>query len=250
MRSSTGGLQTGATRGSSSVEQTAKALQFVDRHASNRWFLWVHYFDTHYRYERHPDGPAFGTGQMDLYDGEIRFTDEALGTLFGGLRARGQYDRTLIVITSDHGESFGEHDVWEHGRSLYTPETRVPILMRIPGLPGHRVTTPIGHIDLFATIVNLAGGKPNPEMTGRSLVDALTGEARDRVVLQQFSRPGAKELRGAASRDCHVIYNVFPDTSWEVYRIDRDPFELEDLSETDECATTRRALEAWCNEHE
>jgi arylsulfatase A-like enzyme len=134
--------------------------------------------------------------------------------------------------------------------SLYTPETRVPFLMRIPGLPGRRLTTPIGHTDLFATIINLAGGKPNSEMTGRSLVDAITGEGRDRVVLQQFSRPGAKQLRGAASRDCHVIYNAFPDTSWEVYRIDRDPLELDDLSETTECATTRRALEAWCNEHE
>jgi hypothetical protein len=174
-------------------------------------------------------------------------------------------------VTGDHGEGFGEHGVELHGYHLYAPQTKVPLIVRVPGVPPRRARTPAGHADLLSTLVNLAGGAPTAEMQGRSLVDAIdptkqspapraepakspprdsltriTGADRDRVVFPQLSYEGNHELRAGVSQRCHVIYNVSPDPSWEVYRIDRDPGETRDLAaDEDECADTRRAVERW-----
>lgn len=234
------------TKGSSSQQQTDKALAFIDRNAAARWFLWVHYYDPHYAYEPHAEVPSFGTDRVALYDGELRFTDHHIGRLLDGLRAKGLYDKTVVVVTGDHGEGFGEHGIELHGYHLYAPQTKVPFLIRVPGLPARRSTTPAGHADLMPTLVNLAGGKPSTEMMGRSLVEALAGTDRDRVVFQQLSYEGNHEMRAGASRQCHVIYNVSPDTSWEVYRTDRDPLETTDLAgDPSACAETRATVARW-----
>jgi arylsulfatase A-like enzyme len=232
------------TRGSSSKQQTDKAIAFIDRHAARRWLLWVHYYDPHYAYEPHPEVPAFGDDRVALYDGELRFTDLHLGRLFDALRTRGLYDRTVIVVTGDHGEGFGEHGIELHGYHLYAPQTRVPLIIRVPGLAPRRAATPAGHIDILPTLVNLAGGAATPEMMGRSLVDVLGGADPPRTLFQQLSYEGNHEMRAAVDERCHVIYNVSPSTSWEVYRIDRDPLEARDLAD-DECAETRAAVERW-----
>ncbi|HEX7839162.1 MAG TPA: sulfatase-like hydrolase/transferase, partial [Kofleriaceae bacterium] len=234
------------TRGSSSKEQTDKAIGFVGRHAAERWFLWVHYYDPHYAYEPHPEVGSFGTDRVALYDGELRFTDLHIGRLFDELRARQLYDRTVIVVTGDHGEGFGEHGIELHGYHLYAAQTKVPLIIRVPGLPGRRATTPAGHVDILPTLVNLAGGTATPDMMGRSLVDVLAGTELSRTVFQQLSYEGNHEMRAGVDARCHVIYNVSPDTSWEVYRVDRDPLEARDLSgDDDECADTRAAVENW-----
>jgi arylsulfatase A-like enzyme len=234
------------TRGSSSQQQTDKAIGFVDRHAAERWFLWVHYYDPHYAYEPHSEVPSFGTDRVALYDGELRFTDLHIGRLLDELRARKLYDRTIIVVTGDHGEGFGEHGIELHGYHLYAAQTKVPLIIRVPGLPPRRAATPAGHADIVPTLVNLAGGAASPDMMGRSLVDALAGADVPRTIFQQLSYEGNHEMRGGVDARCHVIYNASPDTSWEVYRVDRDPLEARDLADDDdECAATRRAVEHW-----
>jgi choline-sulfatase len=238
------------TRGTSSREQTDKALAFVERHAAQRWFLWVHYYDPHYEYERHPGSASFGDQRVDLYDGEIRFTDDQIGRLLDELRKRGLYDKTIIAVTGDHGEGFGEHGVELHGYHLYAAQTKVPLIVRVPGLPARRSLTPVGHTDLLPTLANLAGATATTatlgEAMGQSLVDLLAGAPdRERTIWQQLSYEGNHEMRGAADQRCHVLYNVSPATSWESYRKDHDPHERQDLAEGDECAPTRRALARW-----
>jgi arylsulfatase A-like enzyme len=234
------------TKGSSSKEQADAAIAFVDRHAGERWFLWVHFYDPHYAYEPHPGQPSFGSDKEALYDGEIRYTDMHIGRLLDELRAKGLYDKTVVVVTGDHGEGFGEHDVLFHGYHLYSPQTKVPLVIRVPGIAPRRATTPAGHVDIIPTLVNLAGGQPTPDMMGRSLVDVIAGKDVDRTVFQQLSYEGNHEMRAGVDRHCHVVYNVSPETSWEVYRVDRDPLETEDLAgDDDACAATRRAVEAW-----
>ncbi len=234
------------TRGSSSKEQTDKAIAFVTRHAAQRFWLWVHYYDPHYAYEPHAEVPSFGADRVALYDGELAFTDLHIGRLLDDLRARGLYDKTVIVVTGDHGEGFGEHGIDLHGYHLYAPQTKVPLIIRVPGLAPRRATTPAGHIDLLPTLVNLAGGAPTADMMGRSLVDVLAGADPPRTVFQQLSYEGNHEMRAGVDARCHVIYNVSPDTSWEVYRVDRDPLEARDLAaDPDECADTRRAVARW-----
>ncbi|MGE0400348.1 MAG: sulfatase-like hydrolase/transferase [Kofleriaceae bacterium] len=235
------------TRGSSSQQQTDKAIDFVGRHAQERWMLWVHYYDPHYAYEPHAETPSFGSDRVALYDGEIRFTDLHIGRLLDDLRAKGLYDKTVVVVTGDHGEGFGEHGVDLHGYHLYAPQTKVPFVIRVPGLAPRRSALPAGHVDLLPTLVNLAGGSPSSEMMGQSLVGALAGDdagADSRVVFQQLSYEGNHEMRAGASRTCHVIYNVSPDWSWEAYRIDRDPMETHDVAGA-ECEETTAALGTW-----
>jgi arylsulfatase A-like enzyme len=230
------------TRGSSSKEQTDKALAFVNRHANDRWFLWVHYYDPHYAYEPHPEVPPFGKSRVDLYDGELRFTDMHIGRLLDQVG-----ENTVVVVTGDHGEGFGEHNVELHGYHLYAAQTKVPLIVRVPKLAPRRAATPAGHVDILPTLVNLAGGAPSPEMMGTSLVDVVAGaEHPERVVYQQLSFENNNEKRGGVGTQCHVIYNVSPDWSWESYRVDHDPDETADLSDTDEaCNATRSAVEKW-----
>jgi choline-sulfatase len=232
------------TKGSSSKQQTDKAIAFVDRNADQRWFLWVHYYDPHYAYEPH-DGFAFGADEEARYDGEIAFTDQQIGRLLDHLKASGALDKTVVVVTGDHGEGFGEHDIKLHGYHLYAAQTKVPMVIRVPGLAPRRSQTPAGHADLLPTLVNLAGGTPSPEMMGHSLVAALAGTDRERIVFQQLSYENNNEMRAGADARCHVIYNVSPNTSWEVYRVDRDPAEQIDLDGSGECAQTRADLERW-----
>jgi len=246
------------TRGTSSREQTDKAIGLLDHLAGKRFFLWVHYYDPHADYEPHPGPAAFGSRPMDLYDGEIRFTDQQIGRLLDELARRGLDRRTVIVVTGDHGEGFGEHGVDLHGYHLYGPQTRVPLIIRVPGLPARRIAMPVGHIDILPTLANLAGAAPVPGTAGRSLVDVIAGAAPagaapadDRVVFQELSYEGNHEMRAAASRTCHVIYNVSPHSSWEVYRIDRDAGETHDLSgDRRECSDVRDALASWYDQSE
>lgn len=248
-----------ATRGSSAREQTDKAIEFVQRHRDQRWLLWVHYYDPHYEYEPHPDVPAFGEGRVDRYDGEIRYTDDQLRRLLAALRDVGLYDRTVIAITGDHGEGFGEHGVDLHGYHLYAAQTKVPLIIRVPGLAARRSTTPVGHVDVLPTLANLAGADPHQPSPGagtdqplaalamgQSLVELLTGAPdRERTVWQQLSFEGAHEQRGAATGRCHVIYHASPTTSWEAYLVDRDPDETRDVIASGQCDATRAELERW-----
>src|SRR5262249_10951770 len=155
--------------GVSSKEQTDKAIAYIDQHANDRWFLWVHYYDPHLAYEPHAEFP-FGTDDPSLYDGEIAFTDSHIGRLLEHLRSSGMYDKTAIIVTGDHGEGFGEHAVFQHGYHLYAAQTKVPLIVKVPGLAGRRSTTPAGHVDILPTLVNLAGGQPDDQMLGRSLL--------------------------------------------------------------------------------
>jgi arylsulfatase A-like enzyme len=237
------------TTGSSSQQQSDKAISFVDRHADQRWLLWVHYYDPHAAYVAHEDAKGwkrFGTDDEAQYDGEIEFTDLHLGRLLQELKDKGLYDKTVIVVTGDHGEEFGEHGFKNHGYHLY--ETKVPLVIRVPGLPGQVAQTAAGHIDIIPTLVNLAGGQRGPDMMGRSLVDVLASTNNDvtRTVFQQLSFENNNEKRGGVDGRCHVIYNVSPDPSWEVYDLTTDPNEQHDLSDDDTaCKATRDSFVHW-----
>jgi arylsulfatase A-like enzyme len=235
------------SHGSSAAENTDKAIAFVDAHATQRFFLWVHYYDPHYDYMAHPEAPAWGDREIDRYDQEIFYTDLHIGRLVADLKARGLWDRTVLVVTGDHGEGFGEHGVTEHGYHLYAAQTKVPLIIRVPGLAPRVSETPAGHVDIMPTLANLAGAPSSAEMMGHSLVDVLAGgRDTDRPVWQQLSYENNNEMRAAASARCHVIYDVSPTTSWEVYRVDEDPMETRDLvDDPGPCSSVREAFERW-----
>jgi arylsulfatase A-like enzyme len=224
------------SRGSSSREMTDDAIAFVDEHTTGRFFLWLHYYDPHLGYERHAEVPDFGSARVDLYDGEIRFTDLHFGRLLAHLRESGLWDRTALILTGDHGEGFGEHGVTEHGFDLYTAQTKVPFIVRVPGLPARRVRAPAGHIDIGPTLLNLAGGDDaaaaRSGFLGRSLVPDLAGppaaDTESRAVFQEVtSERGKKRALVTATR--HLIWNAEPGDTTECYDRGADPAEAHDI---------------------
>ena len=107
---------------------------------------------------------------LKAYDGCIAYLDYELGVLLDELDARGELDNTLVIVTADHGEQFGEHGIFWHGTSLHQPQMHVPLLMRLPGrLPkGCRVAEVTSQADLPATVLDLVEADDS-RLPGRSL---------------------------------------------------------------------------------
>ncbi len=218
--------------GSSAREMADDGIAFLREHGQEKFFLWLHFYDPHLNYQRHPEAPAFGDGQADLYDGEIWFTDHHFGRVLDELKSLGLWDKTAIVVTGDHGESLGEHGISAHGYHLYAPHTKVPFIVRVPGLLPRRSVTPVGHVDLAPTLVNLARGPHQPGFLGRSTVDLLAGGldgAAPQPVFQEVSYEGNVKRRAWVTATHHLIWNWTPDNTTECYDLAHDPAEARDL---------------------
>ena len=114
---------------------------------------------------------------VDCYDSCLAYLDERLGELFDELQSRGVLDQTLVIVTSDHGEGLGEHDLFDHGESLYRTELRVPLLIVLPArsrYPGV-VRETVSLRDLPATITDLVGLGPGSPFPGQSLARLWRG---------------------------------------------------------------------------
>ncbi len=107
----------------------------------------------------------------DAYDDCIASLDQQLGTLFAGLTRWGLLERTVVIVTADHGEQFGEHGHFRHGNSLYEPEIHVPLVIVAPsGVPAGRVVPgPVSLRDIPATVVDLLGWRGESPFPGSSL---------------------------------------------------------------------------------
>jgi arylsulfatase A-like enzyme len=126
-------------------------------------FAFINYIDAHDPYHAPPRFQARfngGTTRMDRYDASIAYLDSEVERLLDALRQRGALDRTIVIITADHGELFGEHGMNGHANSLYLPVLAVPLLVLWQGqVPrGIRVSPAVSLLDLPATILELTGG--------------------------------------------------------------------------------------------
>jgi arylsulfatase A-like enzyme len=172
-----------------------------------------------------------------LYDGGISYTDAQIARILAALKALGRDRRTLVVVTSDHGESFREHGtIMQHGRSAYETELRVPLIMKVPGRkPGVRVTSVISALDIAPTVLDALGVAAPAGFEGRSALGRLDGAAKDEAEAPAFSetsglfvsttsfavRDGAwKLIRGGGGADL------------ELYDLASDPGEKTDLART------------------
>jgi arylsulfatase A-like enzyme len=206
------------------------------------FFVWAHFFDPHDRYLTHARFSRFGRRAIDRYDGEIAYTDHHLGRVLRALRARKDAERIAVIVTSDHGEAFGEHGTRFHGQSLYEEEIRVPLLLRVPrGVPS-RVPTPVGVIDVAPTILELAGIPPAPEHRGRSLVAAARGATlsprpmfaeilpEDRIRARTAVIHGDWKLIYDERRDALRLYHLREDPRERHNRLRRDALVASELA--------------------
>ena len=108
---------------------------------------------------------------LDTYDGSIRYVDESIKRLLSQLKERGVLENTVVVFTSDHGQEFGDHGIYGHGKSLYRQVIQVPLIVWNPALvpASVRVQTPISTTEIPSTILDLAAPDAKQPLPGRSL---------------------------------------------------------------------------------
>jgi arylsulfatase A-like enzyme/Flp pilus assembly protein TadD len=155
---------------------TDAAIAALGRAGTKPFFLWVHYYDPHQPYA--PPSPWAERFRDRPYEGEIAATDAELGRLVAELRRRGDLDRTLVVVTADHGESLGDHGEETHGVFLYDSALKVPLLLRLPGtIPaGARSGVVTSGVDIVPTVLDLMGLPPIEGAHGRSIAAAARGQ--------------------------------------------------------------------------
>ncbi len=170
---------------SEKLSDAALALLGAEEHTKKRFFLWIHYLDPHADYLRHEDVPSFGSGQRDLYDGEVAFTDKHIGRVLDAIAKAPWGKKTAVIVTSDHGEAFGEHKMYRHGFELWEELVRVPLIVHVPGAKPSRVATPRSAIDLVPTMLDLMHVPAPPSSSDGA--DFLSGSS---LLTDIFLTPG------------------------------------------------------------
>lgn len=198
---------------------TDRAMSHLDRlPRGSRFVSWVHYYEPHYPYVDHPGSPSFGQSDYDRYDGEIRFVDAQIGRWIEWLDSDPERrDRTIVVVTSDHGEQLRERGNFGHGGALWEYLIHVPLVIAMPGAAPRRVKTPASTLDVAPTLAALAGVQPDSSWTGRAHVAEITAgiDEPDRVV---FAVAPAARVYAAIT------------TGWKLLRDDyRNIYQLVDL---------------------
>lgn len=219
------------------AEQTVDAaIEWLDD-ASGKIFLFVHLIDPHGPYGAPGDFRSYYKSKLgnpmepgtvprfqriegaltladyiDAYDGEIAYAMTHVARLFDALRRHGLYDRALIILTADHGESLGEHgSIFRHGETLNDPSVRIPLMIKPPGgradgvLP--RYGAAVSLVDIMPTVADYLGlGRP-VKWDGRSLKGAVTGDPprRTRVVFSSRVVPGKPERWGVHRSDGSLL---------------------------------------------
>jgi arylsulfatase A-like enzyme len=253
---------------SAADEITSSALEWVVGFdsAPAPYFLYVHYFDPHAGYFPPPDyatrfgvaadDPLRGEAQwplllsftapasaedtktlVNLYDAEIAFTDQQIGVLVDGIRARSERP-TFFVIVADHGEEFADHGGIQHGRTLYDELLRVPFIVVGPGItPGSVVESPVSLVSLWPTLSQLAGPAPPLKADGPGLIDLLRGQVPGRSpnlfadLEPRFPRDGLVHRRAVVDGTWKLM--VGADRSLSLYDMQSDPKEGLDVGATE-----------------
>lgn len=183
---------------------SARATELLARYAVEKrpFFLFLHYFDPHYSYERH-EGVGFaargGAGRLtgresvealrdldpppdagerafvrDLYDEEVRFTDTGIGTVLRTLSRLALDEKTVVVLVGDHGEEFWDRGWLGHTRTLHEELVRVPLVIRAPGVAPGVVSQPVSLVDLLPTLLDLLQVRvPERHLAARSFAPRM-----------------------------------------------------------------------------
>jgi arylsulfatase A-like enzyme len=218
---------------------TSKGIAWLLANArrDTRWFLWLHYFDPHAVYRVHADLDVdFPTeSEADRYDGEIAFTDRAIGELLAGLSQLGLAEDTLVVVVADHGEELEDHGKMGHGETLYREIVDVPLLMRIPGQEHRRISAVVRMVDVMPTILDLLGVVPPDGSVveyweGVSLVSAIRGSDTPQLsAIAELRRGRRLWMEGIERGRWKLILDQGSGTI-ELFDVEDDPQEAENLA--------------------
>jgi arylsulfatase A-like enzyme len=264
----------------SAAEITASFLDWLAKQDSSRpFFAFLNYFDAHAPYlpplefalrfsPKRPRGHFRDSDYETLtvqdieelnlaYDASIAFVDDQLGRLFDGLAQLSDLTNTMVVVTADHGEHFGEHGLLDHGSSLYAQQLHVPLLIIPPaGAQAHRsIPDPVSLQALAATIMDVVTPNQTSVFPGGSLSRYWSDKPRHQAspgdpLLSEVDRgvhfpawyPVMKgPMKSLVAGRSHYIRNL-GDGSEELYDLQADPQEKDDLSRTASGQVTVREL--------
>jgi len=263
----------------------SRAFRALDEvRARKPFFLFLNYMDAHFPYtppaefrDRFPAqrvhlrpvaaynemDNSINTGRRRLteaekesliagYDGGIAYLDAEIGKLFDRLRASGAFENTLIIVTSDHGEAFGEHNLIGHTvTSVFQNGAHIPLLVKFPRQrDGQRSSAMVSHVDLLPTVLDITGYPPTSGLQGRSLRSPRGGS--DFVFSEAHAigeHDRSTRLRGVRRAVISASAKLITWTSGppEFYDLSADPLESQNLYRPDDpvAASLLSALNSW-----
>jgi arylsulfatase A-like enzyme len=218
------------------TDDAVEALESTDE----PFFGWVHYFDVH----EPRNAPRQYLGEHDEYTAAMMHVDRHVGELLETLEQQGLRDDTLIVLTGDHGEALDDHGYTGHGRTLYDEELHVPLAFAHDALPTETVSAQVRTIDILPTLLDLVGAEAL-DAPGQSLFEDRTPVTEDRP-LYAMAYPTFGDRVGLRQDDWKLIRDREEDRE-ELYDLDADPEERENLGETatDRHGELSAALDEW-----
>jgi arylsulfatase A-like enzyme len=248
---------------------TDRGLEWIAAHGSEApFFMFLHYMDAHDPYFTHPfngealarvanpnPDPSEAARYRAAYDGAIAYMDGQIGRFLEQLKARGLYDKTMIVLTADHGEEFCEHGGWWHGQTLYDEQITVPLIVKAPrgGPSGVVNDAMVGSVDIAPTILAAANAPVPQAMVGRALTLSAGATApRDHSFAE--SDLEGNVLESYRSADGWKVIEANPRNPRglpprQLFQTQKDPHEQHDLAatETQQAATLTAHLEVVQN---
>jgi len=230
------------------VPRVIARLQQAAAH-HERFVLWTHLFEPHSSYMPHKEFPTSLSGVpglMEKYDYEIAFADLWVKKLFDAVRQLGLDKTTTIVIMADHGEAWGEHKSFFHGTDLFDEQTRVPLIIAIPGQTPRVVDDDAELVDVAPTLLDLVGAPIPATMRGRSLMPSIEGRSLPPVPIFAEQMPATAWPHQSAMMVVanHKIIHRISDRRWELYDLERDPGEKTNLAAAPSDAATFADLRA------
>ncbi|MGA1824734.1 MAG: sulfatase-like hydrolase/transferase [bacterium] len=212
-------------------DTTQEAIKWLKKRGSEKFFLWVHYFDPHMHYN--PPSPYADQYAKNLYDGEIAYTDHWIGILLETMHKGDVAENTLIILTGDHGEGLGEHKEKTHGLFIYDTTLRVPLIFRYPKIfqGPKQIDSLVRLIDIAPTILAMVDGISYADMQGVSLLSLMKGTVKNldltlyrESLYPQFSHNWSP-LEGIRTEKWKYIEAPIK----ELFNVDNDPHEKKNI---------------------
>jgi arylsulfatase A-like enzyme/Flp pilus assembly protein TadD len=218
----------------------AAALEWLSTR-KDKWFCWIHIWDPHYPYT--PPEPYAAKFAKDPYSGEVAFVDASLEKLLTMPEPMGWRDKTVIILTGDHGESLGEHGELTHSYFAYNSTIWVPLIVSGPGMKEARIRENVSHVDIFPTVCDLLGLAKPRGLQGESLAPFLAGKSRKAVpiyfeALEASLNNGWAPLRGIIDAGKKYIDSPIP----ELYSLETDFDEKINLAPLTDLAPYKKRL--------